>query len=60
MPYFKKTRNHRNEWYWAFFAANGEEIARSSEGYVREPDCDHSIQIVKQFAGSADVRRSAA
>ncbi len=60
MPYFKKSRNNRSEWYWIFYAANGEEIARSSEGYNREQDCDHSIQLVKQYAPGAEVRRAAA
>ena len=60
MAYFIKSRNNRNEWYWVFYATNGEAISRSSEGYLHELDCDRSIQIVKQFSANAEVRRAAA
>lgn len=60
MAYFKKQRDSRNEWRWTFYADNGEAIAVSSEGYVRETDCDHGIALVKRDAPGADVRRSAA
>ena len=60
MAYFKKYRDNRNEWRWTFYASNGEPIAVSSEGYVREADCDTSIVIVKRDAPHAEVRRAAA
>lgn len=54
--YFRKQKDSRGEWRWTFYASNGEEIAVSSEGYVRESDCDHGIQLVKRDAPGADVR----
>jgi uncharacterized protein YegP (UPF0339 family) len=60
MAYFRKYKDHRGEWRWTFYARNGEEIAVSSEGYVREADCDTSIGIVKRDTPNAEVRRAAA
>lgn len=54
--YFEKYRDSRGEWRWTLYAANNEPIAVSSEGYVREEGCDHSITLVKGCA-NAPVRR---
>lgn len=60
MAYFKKYRDARSEWRWTFYAANGEEIAVSSEGYVHEAGCQHAIDLVKLLAPGAVVRAAAA
>ncbi len=56
MAHFRKYRDSRGEWRWTYYAANGEEIAVSSEGYVRETDCAYAISLVKLHAPNADVR----
>jgi uncharacterized protein YegP (UPF0339 family) len=38
---------HNREWWWRYRAANGKEIARSSEGYDNKADCLHSIGLMK-------------
>ena len=60
MAYFVKSKDNRSQWYWVFYANNGEAIARSSESYVREGDCDRGIEIVKTQSPTAEVRRAAA
>ena len=54
--YFEKSRDSRGEWRWALYAANGETIAVSSEGYKREAACDHAISLIKGGATDAFVR----
>ena len=60
MAHFIKTKDKQGQWYWIFYASNGEAIARSSESYHAEVDCDHSINLVKRDAPTAQVRRIAA
>jgi len=60
MAYFKKYRDTRGEWRWTFYATNGEQIAVSSEGYVREVDCQYAIDLIKRLAPGAVVRAAAA
>jgi uncharacterized protein YegP (UPF0339 family) len=57
VAHFKKYEDRQRQWRWTFYADNGEEIAVSSEGYVREADCDHGINLVKRQAANAEVRR---
>lgn len=52
---FEVKKDNRGQWYWTFQANNNETIARSSESYVRQADCLHSIKLVKQFAPSVPV-----
>jgi len=40
-------KDHADEWRWRYKAANGEEIAKSSEGYKHKGDCEHGIALVK-------------
>jgi uncharacterized protein len=54
--YFVKYQDNKKEWRWTYYAANNEEIAVSSEGYVREEACDRSIALVKQ-SSNAPVRK---
>ena len=35
------------QWYWIYYAVNGEAIFRSSESYIKRSDCYHSIKIAK-------------
>ena len=50
--YFEMYRDARGEWRWRLKAANHEQIAASSEGYINKSDCLHSIELVK---GSMDA-----
>jgi uncharacterized protein YegP (UPF0339 family) len=46
-PCFWQKKDNRSQWYWIYYARKGEEIARSSESYVKRADCDHSISLIK-------------
>jgi uncharacterized protein YegP (UPF0339 family) len=50
-PCYWEKKDQSGQWYWIYYAKNGEEIARSSESYVARDDCTHSITLVK---GSKD------
>lgn len=50
-PCYWQKKDNAGGWYWIYYASNGEEIARSSESYVKRSDCMHSITLVK---GSSD------
>ncbi len=54
-PRFRVKQDTAKHYYWIFYAANGEEIARSSESYVGKRDCLHSIALVKRDSQSASV-----
>jgi uncharacterized protein YegP (UPF0339 family) len=46
-PCYIQRKDSRGHWYWIYYAANREEIARSSESYVNREDCTHSIRLVQ-------------
>ena len=46
-PCYKERKDESGHWYWIYYAANYEEIARSSESYVKRSDCLHSINLIK-------------
>ena len=50
-PCYIQRKDQSGNWYWIYYAKNGEEIARSSESYVRRDDCTHSINLVKNSSG---------
>jgi uncharacterized protein YegP (UPF0339 family) len=52
---FDIRKSVNNQYYWRFNAANGEEIARSSETYTTKRGCMHSIKIVRQYAAIVTV-----
>lgn len=49
-PCYVQTKDKRDEWYWVYYARNGEAIARSSEGYENKSDCTDSITLVQKSA----------
>ncbi|MDX0840629.1 DUF1508 domain-containing protein [Sinorhizobium medicae] len=51
-PCYWQKKDARGQWYWIYYAKNGEEIARSSESYVNRSDCFHSITLMKGSSGS--------
>lgn len=53
-PCYWEKKDKSGHWYWIYYASNKEEIARSSESYVRKADCDHSIQLVKGSSGDPE------
>lgn len=46
-PCYWQKKDNKGQWYWIYYAKNGEEIARSSESYIKRTDCAHSISLVK-------------
>lgn len=46
-PCYWEKKDNKGQWYWIYYAKNGEEIARSSESYVDRSNCTHSITLVK-------------
>lgn len=49
-PCYWQRKDNGGYWYWIFYAANREAIARSSESYVNRSDCSHSIALMKGSA----------
>lgn len=39
-------QDHAKEWRWRLTADNGEPLADSGEGYKRQLDCRHGLQLV--------------
>jgi uncharacterized protein YegP (UPF0339 family) len=52
---FDIRQDSKSQYYWIMNAKNGEEIARSSESYVKKSDCIHGIRLVKDIAPDAEV-----
>ena len=55
--YFQKYRDNKGEWRWRLRAANHETIAVSSESYIYESSCDHSIDLVKSTNANTPVHK---
>lgn len=51
-PCYWQKKDAKGQWYWIYYASNKEEIARSSESYVRRDDCTRSVEIMKSSSGS--------
>ena len=47
-PCYMQKKDNKGQWYWIYYAKNGEEIARSSESYINQADCEHSISLIKK------------
>ena len=47
---FEVKKDNRGQWYWTLQANNNETIARSSESYIAQRDCLHSVKLVKDLA----------
>lgn len=47
-PCYWQKKDASGHWYWIYYAANREPIARSSESYVNRSDCAHSIDLMKR------------
>lgn len=53
-PCYKQSKDAKGEWYWVYYAKNGEAISRSSESYINRGDCTHSIHLM-QKSGSDPI-----
>ncbi len=51
-PCYWEKKDNKGQWYWIYYAANREEIARSSESYVKRADCEHSIALMKESSSA--------
>ena len=49
-PCFLRYRDGEGRYYWLYFAANGEEVARSKQTYASAQECDHSVVMMKACA----------
>lgn len=47
-PCYKLTKDAKSQWYWVYYAKNGEAISRSSESYVSRVDCENGLKLNKQ------------
>lgn len=56
--YYWMQPDNRGEWRWVLKAANHEPIAVSSEGYKREADCLHAINLVKSSKDAPVYKQS--
>ncbi len=52
-PSYRLYKDKAGEWRWSYEAKNGQQISKSSEGYVKKSDCMHSIDIMKKTADHA-------
>lgn len=52
-PCYWMYRDNKGEWRWVYYAANTEEIAVSSEGYVNKSDCRHGVDLMQ---GSSNAK----
>lgn len=52
---FTVYRDNRGEYRWRFQAGNNEIIATSSEGYTEKRSCYHSIEIIVNESGKAEI-----
>ena len=52
---FEKRRNKKGEWWCVVLGDNGEPLWRTSEGYKRERDCDHAIELLREDAHEAPI-----
>lgn len=46
---FDMKKDSKSEWYWVLNAANGEPLARSTDGYKNRQDCLHCIALVREL-----------
>lgn len=52
-PCYWQKKDNKGQWYWIYYARNGEAISRSSESYVNRSDCVASIKIMQNSSDSA-------
>ena len=45
-----RDKSPSREWRWRLWADNNKKIASSGEGYKRERDCRHGVNLVKRAA----------
>ncbi|HSU14100.1 YegP family protein [Longimicrobium sp.] len=51
-PCYRQKKDNSGQWYWIYYAANREAIARSSESYANRANCDRSITIMQSSSTS--------
>jgi uncharacterized protein YegP (UPF0339 family) len=52
---FDVKKDAKGEWYWILNAANGEPLARSTDGYKNRQDCLHCIKLVHDLSRTPEV-----
>jgi len=52
---FEVYQDKAKQFRWRLKAANGQEVAASSDGYKAKRDCEHAINLIKQGAARARV-----
>lgn len=54
--YFYVYPDNNREWRWALYAANGNIIADSGEGYANKQDCVNMINVVATKTAGIPIR----
>lgn len=52
---FEDYKDKKGEYRWRLLASNGQNLAKSSEGYKAKRDCQHAIELIKKGAARARV-----
>ncbi len=56
-PCYWLKKDQSKQWYWVYYASNGEAISRSSESYHNCEDCRRGITLV-QNSGNDKVYKT--
>lgn len=54
--HFYVFKDRRGEYRWTLYAANGEPVADSAEGYTRLASCIHGIHLVRGRGAAVPIR----
>ncbi|MCD1645698.1 YegP family protein [Aurantimonas coralicida] len=50
-PCYIQRKDNGGQWYWIYYARNGEAIGRSSESYHNRSDCTNGVNLMKNSTG---------
>lgn len=53
---FSIYQDTQRQYRWRLKASNGRIIADSGESYINRSDCQHAINLIKQYAPAATVQ----
>jgi uncharacterized protein YegP (UPF0339 family) len=59
MDQYQLYKGNDKQWWWRFITANGEEIFRSTDGYVNRADAVHAINIARKSSGAQCIEQHA-
>jgi uncharacterized protein YegP (UPF0339 family) len=53
---FDVYKDDKGEWRWTLKSRNGRITGDSGEGYKNKQDCIHGVNLIKEYAGKANVQ----